>query len=291
MSVAPAQRKNFVNGAVLAGLPLGGVVAALTALAFLNALNWRGVFFLGGIVPLLTVVPVAAVRLGRWVPTTDGAQPAGPAPRTALRAAVSGLGRTGGRALAVVTFVSFCSQIQWYGLLTWLPQVMKADGHSLGSSLVFLLIFSTGAAAGASGGSWIADRIGSRRAVVAAIAIGAVAVFALAIHMPVALLYVFLFLAGAGTGGTQPIVLGFVATYFPAEIRSSVLGFVSGLGRIGGVCGPILGGVLAGRPPVVIFCVLAGIGAVATLLWSLGLLTGRGAVSAASGTTEHSGGQ
>lgn len=68
MSVAPAHRKNFLNGMILAGLPLGGVIAALTALAFLDVLSWRGVFFIGGAFPLLTVVPIVAVKLGRWYP-------------------------------------------------------------------------------------------------------------------------------------------------------------------------------------------------------------------------------
>ena len=266
MSVAPAHRKNFLNGMILAGLPLGGVIAALTALAFLDVLSWRGVFFIGGAFPLLTVVPIVAVKLGRWVPTPASVQSDGGEARRTVRDLFARLGRTGWRALAVFTAVTFCGQIQWYGLLTWLPQIMKASGYSLGSALVFLVIFSIGAATGASGGSWIADRVGERRAAMTGFAVGAAAVIALAVHMPAPVLYVFLFLAGAGTGGTQPIVFGFVASYFPADIRASVIGFVAGVGRIGGVCGPILGGLIAGRASIVMFSVLSGIGIFAALL-------------------------
>ncbi|MDH6287265.1 MFS transporter [Rhodococcus sp. NM-2] len=270
MSVAPAHRKNFLNGMILAGLPLGGVIAALTALAFLDVLSWRGVFFIGGAFPLLTVVPIVAVKLGRWVPTPVSVQ-SGVETRRTVRDLFARLGRSGWRALAVFTAVTFCGQIQWYGLLTWLPQIMKASGYSLGSALVFLVIFSIGAATGASGGSWIADRVGERRAAITGFAVGAVAVITLAVHMPAPVLYVFLFLAGAGTGGTQPIVFGFVASYFPADIRASVIGFVAGVGRIGGVCGPILGGLIAGRPSIVMFSVLSGIGIFAALLCCLAL--------------------
>lgn len=266
MSVAPAHRKNFLNGVILAGLPLGGVIAALTALAFLDVLSWRGVFFIGGAFPLLTVVPIVAVKLGRWVPTPASVQSDGGEARRTVHDLFARLGRTGWRALAVFTAVTFCGQIQWYGLLTWLPQIMKASGYSLGSALVFLVIFSIGAATGASGGSWIADRVGERRAAMTGFAVGAAAVIALAVHMPAPVLYVFLFLAGAGTGGTQPIVFGFVASYFPPDIRASVIGFVAGVGRIGGVCGPILGGLIAGRASIVMFSVLSGIGIFAALL-------------------------
>ncbi|OUS94259.1 MFS transporter [Rhodococcus sp. NCIMB 12038] len=271
MSVAPADRKNFLNGVILAGIPIGGVLAALTALAFLDVLGWRGVFFVGGAFPLLTVVPIAAVKLKRWVPTPNALRSDGEATRPTLRVAFKNLGPTGWGALAVFTALTFCGQIQWYGLLTWLPQIMKASGYSLGSALVFLVIFSLGAATGASGGSWIADKFGERRAVLAAFTVGAVAVMTLAVHLPSPVLYVFLFLAGAGTGGTQPIVFGYVATYFPVDIRTSVLGFVGGVGRIGGVCGPILGGLLAGRPSIVIFSVLSGIGVFAALLCCVAL--------------------
>ena len=43
------------------------------------------------------------------------------------------------------------------------------------------------------------------------------------------------------------------------------------MGRIGGVCGPILGGLLAGRPPIIIFSVLSGIGILAALLCCIAL--------------------
>ena len=272
MSVAPHDRRNFLNGVMLTGLPVGGIVAALSALAFLEGGGWRAVFLIGGLIPLLTVVPIGAAKLKTWAPdsvvsTTVSRQNVG----VSLRAL---LGDGGARALAGFVVVTGCCQVLSYGLLTWLPQIMKSSGYSLGSSLVFLIVFSIGAMAGSATGSWAADQMGGRRVTIAGFAIGAVAIFGLSMHLPQPILYLSLFLAGAGTVGIQPVVYGFAALYFPANVRGSALGFIGGIGRIGGVCGPILGGVLAGLPALANFSVFAGIAAFASLL-SLAVLTSR----------------
>lgn len=266
MSVAPEHRRNFLNGAMLTGLPIGGIVAALSAIAFLEGGGWRAVFLIGGVIPLVLVVPIGAVKLKKWapdIPLAAAVTTASPSMKASLRALVAG---GGGRALAAFIVVTGCCQLLSYGLLTWLPQIMKSSGYSLGSSLAFLIIFSMGAIAGSTAGSAIADRVGGRLVTIGGFAIGAAAIFALAIHLPQPLLYVALFLAGAGSVGIQPVVYGFAALYFPAEARGSAIGFIGGIGRIGGVCGPLLGGFLAGQPALVNFSVFAGIALFASLL-------------------------
>ncbi|MEN0137507.1 MAG: MFS transporter [Rhodococcus sp. (in: high G+C Gram-positive bacteria)] len=285
MSVAPHHRRNFLNGVMLTGLPVGGVVAALSALAFLEGGGWRAVFLIGGVIPLLTVVPIGAAKLRTWAPDSGVATPHRQNVGVSLRTL---LGDGGARALAGFVVVTGCCQVLSYGLLTWLPQIMKSAGYSLGSSLVFLIVFSLGAMGGSAIGSWAADRIGGRRITIAGFAIGAVAIFGLSMPLPQPILYLSLFLAGAGTVGIQPVVYGFAALHFPANVRGSALGFIGGIGRIGGVCGPILGGVLAGLPALVNFSVFAGIAVFASLL-GLVVLTSRHPEPAPANTTVPAG--
>jgi AAHS family benzoate transporter-like MFS transporter len=272
MSVAPQDRRNFLNGVMLTGLPVSGITAALSALAILEGGGWRAVFLIGGVIPLLLVVPIGAVKLRKWAPdSADATTGSGRNVRVSLRAL---LGHGGARALAGFIVVTGCCQVLSYGLLTWLPQIMKSSGYSLGSSLVFLIVFSIGAMAGSATGSWTADRVGGRRVTIAGFAIGAIAIFGLSAALPQPILYLALFLAGAGTVGIQPVVYGFAALHFPAQVRGSALGLIGGIGRIGGVCGPVLGGFLAGLPALVSFSVFAGIAAFASLL-SVAALTTR----------------
>jgi AAHS family benzoate transporter-like MFS transporter len=57
-------------------------------------------------------------------------------------------------------------------------------------------------------------------------------------------MYVVVLLAGAGSIGTQIVLFGYVATHYPARVRASALGITTGIGRLGAVTGPLLGGVL-----------------------------------------------
>lgn len=263
--VAPQLRRNFINGVMLTGLPIGTLIAALSALVLLADTGWRGVFFVGGIVPLLLVVPIGLLKLKKWAPDTPrGAGVSKPGtfeagPRVLLRGANA-------RMLAAFVAITFCCQLLSFGLLTWLPQIMKSAGFSLGSSLVFLGVFSLGAVAGTSVGSWIADRIGARSVTIAGFTLGALGILALAIHPPQIILYLALLLAGAGTVGMQPVVYGFAAQRLPAEARGTTIGVIGGVGRIGGVCGPIMGGFLAGMPAFANFAVFAVIALVAAIV-------------------------
>ena len=44
--------------------------------------------------------------------------------------------------------------------------------------------------------------------------------------------------------GAQNISYSFVSQYYPPLMRSSAIGFASGIGRIGGIIGPTFGGIL-----------------------------------------------
>ncbi|MFW0795714.1 MFS transporter [Gordonia sp. CPCC 205515] len=263
--VAPELRRNFINGVMLTGLPIGTLIAALTALALLADTGWRGVFFIGGVVPLLLIVPIGMVKLKKWAPDAPrgaealAANTSESGPRVLLH------GRNA-RMLTAFVAITFCCQLLSFGLLTWLPQIMKSAGFSLGSSLVFLSVFSLGAVVGTAGGARIADRIGPRSVTIAGFALGALGILTLAINPPQPILYLALLLAGAGTIGMQPVVYGYAAQQLPAQARGTTIGVIGGVGRIGGVCGPILGGFLAGLPAFANFAGFAAIALVAALL-------------------------
>jgi AAHS family benzoate transporter-like MFS transporter len=97
--------------------------------------------------------------------------------------------------------------------------------------------------------------------------IAALSISSLGFHPPTAVLYVLVAIAGASTIGTQILAWAFVAQFYPMTIRSTGLGWASGVGRTGAMVGPILGGVLLGiqLPLHYNFMVFAIPGAVAAL--------------------------
>jgi AAHS family 4-hydroxybenzoate transporter-like MFS transporter len=72
---------------------------------------------------------------------------------------------------------------------------------------------------------------------------------------PHGLLLLAIFLMGCCTVGSMTGINGMTAALYPARIRTTGMGWALGIGRLGGIGGPWLGGVLlvAGWPPRQIF--------------------------------------
>jgi AAHS family benzoate transporter-like MFS transporter len=158
-----------------------------------------------------------------------------------------------------------------YALNTWLPELMKRAGFSTKGSLAFLLVLNGGAVIGALIGSRIADRFGPKPVVAGSFLIGAVSIALLTLSLPVGILLFFVAIVGLGTSGTQTLIYGFVANYFSTKVRGAAVAWCAGFGRLGGVGGPLLGGLLvaAGLALNSIFFILAAIallGVILTLL-------------------------
>jgi AAHS family benzoate transporter-like MFS transporter len=170
---------------------------------------------------------------------------------------------TGGNALPAVVlgFMSVTGLVLVYALNTWLPELMKRAGFSTQGSLVFLLVFNGGGVLGGLIGSRFADRFGPKPVVAGCFSIGALGIGLLTLNLPVGVLLLFVAVVGLGTSGTQTLVYGFVATYFRTNVRGAAVAWCAGFGRLGGVGGPLLGGLLvaAGLALNSIFFVLAAL--------------------------------
>lgn len=265
---APAGKRNVYNAVVYSGIPAGGVLAALLGIVLLEPLGWRGLFLIGAL-PIL-LVPVAWFKLPespQWLLTRGhreaalavahriGAPLVEVAPKDS--AATSGqadIERTGFAALmtkrfffatVVLGFVSFAGLLLTYGLNTWLPRIMEGYGYDTNGSLTFLLILNGGAVVGALYGSKLADRYSPRPIIITTFIIAAVSLVMMTFELHIALLLGFIAFAGVGTLGTQVLGYGYVSNYYTTNARSAGVSWFAGFGRLGGVAGPFVGGLLA----------------------------------------------
>ena len=265
VEIAPAGRRHLINGLMLCGFPIGGVLAALLAILLLEPAGFRTLFAVGAL-PLVTLVPLAIWLLPES-PSFERRRGAG---RT--RGGVAQLVK-GRAAVATALFVvaNFCGFLLVFGLNTWLPQLMRGAGYELGSALAFLLVLNVGAIAGGLGGSALADRYGSRWVATVLFAAAVLALALIAVPLPTMVLYLLVFVAGAATTGNQIVVYGYVAAHYPPARRATALGLSSGIGRLGAVTGPLLGGSLLAAGfglgwNVGVFALVAVVGAVACAL-------------------------
>ncbi len=131
-----------------------------------------------------------------------------------------------------------------YALGSWLPKLMIQAGYSLGASMMFLFALNIGGMVGAIGGGVLADRFHLKPVLSIMFAVGALALILLGFNSPQAVLYTLIAVAGAATIGSQILLYTFVAQFYPAAVRSTGMGWASGIGRIGAIVGPVLTGAL-----------------------------------------------
>lgn len=257
---APRGRRHLYNALMFTGYAVGGVVAAVLALAFLDDGGWRLMLAIGA-APLLVVLPVAwrflpesAVYLAARGQDAEAARTAQRygvdlAALAAERAIESESHRPGAlfvhpwlRATLLFGAASFCGLLLVYGLNTWLPQIMRQAGYPLGSALQFLLVLNVGAIVGSALASAAADRWGPRRVVVAAFLLALVCLLLLSQRVGTLALMFAVALAGLGSMGTQILLNGYVSSFYPVAVRGRALGWTLGVGRLGAVVGPLFGG-------------------------------------------------
>jgi AAHS family benzoate transporter-like MFS transporter len=286
---APPGKKNLCNAITYCGVPMGSLLAALLAILLLGAIGWRGMFWIGAL-PLVTLLPLAFLKMPEspaWllargridearalsertgVPLAD-APPAAPAPgQKKERIGFAGLFSSEYIwATILLGLMSATGLVLVYSLNTWLPELMLRAGYNAKGSLSFLLVLNGGAVIGALIGSRVADRLGPKPVVAGCFLLGAIAIMLLTVSLPLALLLLFVAIAGLGTSGTQTLIYGFVANYYRTNVRGAGVAWCAGFGRLGGVGGPVIGGLLigAGLSTNAIFWVLAGLGVLGVLL-------------------------
>lgn len=138
----------------------------------------------------------------------------------------------------------FMCLLMVYALGSWLPKLMIQAGYSLGASMIFLFALNIGGMIGAIGGGALADRFHIKKVLTIMFICGATALILLGFNSPQFVLYSLIAVAGAATIGSQILLYTFVAQYYPTTVRSTGMGWASGIGRIGAIVGPVLTGAL-----------------------------------------------
>lgn len=300
---APAHRRNLFNAIAYSGVPAGGVMASLLAIILEDAIGWRGLFLIGAL-PLLFLLPWAFIRLPespKWLLATgkrgeaeavcdkfglpkDSFLAAPKANKESEsvdnQAAEKAIEKTGFAAIfsraylpgtVLIGAMSFIGLLSTYGLNTWLPEIMQSNGAAPEDSLYSLLFLNGGAVIGGLIASSIADRIGAKRVVTITFLLAAVSLGILPFTDNLLLMYLPIAIAGVGVLGTQVLTYGLTSNYFDTSSRAAGVAWCAGFGRLGGIFGPAIGGVIIGMGvgptwAFMLFAIAALVGATCTAL-------------------------
>ncbi len=251
---ASPKAKNTAVGMLYAGLPSGGALASLVALAG-GAADWRTVFLIGGFAPL-----VAVPLLLFFLPDSQALKAIATEARAKVSplTAVFGQGRAARSVLLWISF--FLSLLTIYLLLNWLPTLMVQRGLTRADASVVQVLFNVASAIAAVVTGLLMDRLKLPTMVILAFGAAAVGLLCLAGAPPLLIASMAVgALAGATTSATQVLLYSTAPSVYPTEIRGTGVGLAVSIGRFGSATGPLLAGALlgSGRTPQDVLSLLA----------------------------------
>ena len=291
---APQRRRATMIMVSFTGAPLGGFLCGQAAGLLLPKFGWPGVFVLGGIVPL-AMLPV----LWAWLPESPRFLVAktdlSPRQTALLRRLGIAPGQSGagqvdiargnpikmlfgeGYALQTVLLwvIFFCSLLNLFLFAYWLPEVLHLTGMTPPQAARASSFRELGAVFAVLYLGLLIDRFGPERALATHYAAGILFISGIAlVWMPYLMLVCAIFFAGMTIVGSQTGANAACGKLYPARMRASGLGWALGIGRLGGVAGPALGGYLLAlglRPPMIFLsaCAFMLVAAGATALLGL----------------------
>lgn len=292
---APRRLRATLIMATFTGAPVGGFLGGqLVALLLHEGFAWPVIFLIGGAFPLVLVVVIAL-----WLPESPRflAARADLAPRERallqrLNIAPGQIERhtidlakgnpikmlfSEGYALQTLLLwvIFFSSLLNLFLFGYWLPTVLNLIGMTPGQAVFASSLRDFGAIWAALYLGLAIDRVGPERSLAFHYAVGAIFIALIAlVAMPYAVLLAVIFFSGMTIIGSQTGANATCGALYPARMRTSGLGWALGIGRLGAIVAPALGGYLLSlkMAPTRIFlsaCLFAVIAGIATALLAL----------------------
>jgi MFS transporter, AAHS family, 4-hydroxybenzoate transporter len=265
--VGSAKHKNILVMLMFCGFPLGATIGGLVSAPLIAAYGWQSVFIVGGVLPL-TLLPLLYV----FLPKSSG--PVSRLPEASAHS-IAQLFRESRAVPTLLLWTAFFSNLLvMYFLVNWLPSLLSIAGTSLSVATLSTALLNLG---GIVGAILLSRLINGPHAVLAlACAFGVAALALLLIARAegnVAVLLTGAGVIGAVVVGGQIAMNAITASFYPDHIRATGVGWALGVGRIGSIVGPLLGGQLLGAgwqgtsavtfaiiPTLIAACALLGAG-------------------------------
>lgn len=265
---SPARMRATFVLAIYCGFSLGFVGAGAVAAWFIPDYGWRSMLWAGSIAPLivgffcLALLPESMDFLIRtnaqpehvWsiIRRVDRALPArGPASFVSevleKRSAVGSLFSSERAMGTLVIWVVFTLNLaEFYALQSWLPAMLGNAGYPLSTVALATSMTTVGGIVAAFAIGPAMDRLGPYGSLASVYLCGVlfVVLFAFSLGQPAWLLVTAAFLAGFCVSGGQKSVIALAAIYYPTSIRSTGIGWALGIGRLGGIAGPLIFGAM-----------------------------------------------
>ncbi len=235
--ISRPERAARTAAVMFCGMPVGGGLAALTTQVLPADFDWRTLFLLGGVLPILLIPAL------HWLMTeTLAPGAANPAQSRHVARALFGEGRAPATLLLWLAFLP--TLLILYLFLNWLPTLVIAKGLARDVAPQASMAFNFGSVAGALFFGWLVDRFHFRWPLTLAYLALITTLVALGSASSAGLII----FAGGAVGffllGANYALYGVAPRYYPQSIRGTGSGASIAVGRVGAIIGPLLAGLL-----------------------------------------------
>ncbi|MCZ2090661.1 MAG: MFS transporter [Burkholderiales bacterium] len=215
---------------------VGWILAALIAYfvipRFAQDMGWRVALALGALPAFY------ALYLRRQLPDdAPTAPPAAGLPWTARLAALWSPAHA--RATLMLWLLWFTVVFSYYGMFLWLPSVMVGKGFALIKSFEYVLLMTLAQLPGYFTAAWLIERAGRKFVLVVYLTGTAASAWAFGNADTQGALLLYGALLSFFNLGAWGALYAYSPENYPAPIRASGVGTAAGIGRLGGILGPL----------------------------------------------------
>ncbi|MDE3168509.1 MAG: MFS transporter [Acidobacteriota bacterium] len=268
---SPRRLLPAVVSILFVGMPLGGTICGVVAREVIGAYGWQWVFYIGGAVPLAIAVllivflpesaPFLAARkkdperiakiLRRIAPAADLTQVdfSKTSDETARKGVPVKHLFTEGRALGTILLwiPNFMKLLLIYFVNSWMPTLLKEAGMTTSQGVIVTSAFNFGGIFACFLEGPLIEFGGSFSMLLIEFLLTGGAMVGIAL---LTRSFVLAIVVAAVSGfliiGTQAGLNALAAKFYPTPIRSTGVGWALGVGRVGSIVGPMLGGMMLG---------------------------------------------
>lgn len=232
-------RKATAVSIMYSGIPFGGLLTSVVAMLMAGDAEWRHIFYVGGIAPIL-LIPL----LMKFLPESNSYLQK----KTHLQSTTpfwEVLFAKERRMSTIQLWISFfCTLVVLYFLLNWLPLLMGSQGLSKLEANYVQMGYNVGGIFGSILMGVLLDKMRMSSVIKFIYAGILIALCCLSISPTVALLALSAVGCGLFIVGGQSALYGLAAMYYPTEMRGTGVGAAVAIGRIGSFAGPLVAGFL-----------------------------------------------
>lgn len=264
---SPKRLQKTMVTVMFCGVPLGAVVGGILAAKLIPVYGWHSVFYLGGIIPIGLAILFAAAcpESIRFLTARNAApekiakilkkmQPLASFPQDSIfylperklkGNPIKNLFTQGfARNTILLWIIFFMNLFITYFVAQWMPTALNNAGFPLSKAIIAVALLYGGGVIGGLIMSWYGDRRSLKGIMGWALVINAAVLVIISIATNANTLLFLIFLAGLLFIGVQFGLNGLAATIYPTDVRASGVSWALGIGRIGSIIGPTLGGLI-----------------------------------------------